>query len=301
MSEYGVLSTGYSLKPLSVILAEIEAAMITEFGPGVIQTAQSPFGQINGLMASLIAEIEELNLDIYQSYDPDQAEGTRLDTLARMRQLDRNYLTDAQFRKLITNNDIARIEIADLQNAVASVSGVTSARVWVNDTTDIDNNGMPSGSVCVAVVGGDDADIASTVAGYMPPGSSLFGNSYAGYTSKGYCRSIPILRPIDVPVQLAFSIRRASTVKGCQPPSTTAIAEAFLIDWEENNFNGKDVSYHNVRYLLNQRWESVNLVSMATTRDSILTETASIAFIEISSIDDVAVTVIEGIPGEITE
>ena len=57
MTDYGVQSTGYVRKPLSVILSEIEASMTTEFGPGVIQTSQSPFGQLNGLMADLVAEV----------------------------------------------------------------------------------------------------------------------------------------------------------------------------------------------------------------------------------------------------
>lgn len=66
MADFGVVPEGYVRKPISIILAEIEAAMATEFGPGVIQTSQSPLGQLNGLMADLIAEIEERNLDVYR-------------------------------------------------------------------------------------------------------------------------------------------------------------------------------------------------------------------------------------------
>lgn len=76
MTDYGVTSSGYVRKPLATILAELEAAMRTQFGAGVIQTAVSPLGQLNGLVADLLAEVDERNLDLYQSYDPDQAEGT---------------------------------------------------------------------------------------------------------------------------------------------------------------------------------------------------------------------------------
>ena len=42
MTDYGITKEGFIVKPLPVILAEIEALMITEFGPDVIQTPQSP-------------------------------------------------------------------------------------------------------------------------------------------------------------------------------------------------------------------------------------------------------------------
>ena len=87
MTDYGVQPTGFVRKPLNVILAEIEAAMITEFGPDAIQTAQSPFGQLNGLFADLANELWERAEDIYLSHDPDQAEGNRLDTIGRVRQI----------------------------------------------------------------------------------------------------------------------------------------------------------------------------------------------------------------------
>lgn len=54
MTEYGVVTTGFSRKPLTVIIAELEAANIIFFGPGLIQTSQSPMGQLNGLRADAI-------------------------------------------------------------------------------------------------------------------------------------------------------------------------------------------------------------------------------------------------------
>ena len=85
MADYGVQSEGFVRKPLSIVLAEIESALITEFGPGFVQTPQTPMGQINGIFAEAVAKLWEHAEDIYQSYDPDQAEGTRLDTLGRLR------------------------------------------------------------------------------------------------------------------------------------------------------------------------------------------------------------------------
>ena len=64
MTDYGVQPTGFVRKPLAVILAEIESSLITEFGPGVIQTPQSPLGQINGTFADIMAEMWELFEDV---------------------------------------------------------------------------------------------------------------------------------------------------------------------------------------------------------------------------------------------
>jgi hypothetical protein len=82
MTDYGITAEGYSRKPLTTILAEVEAFLITEFGTGLIQTSQSPMGQINGVFAEGASKFWELGEDIYQSLDPDQAEGSGWTSLA---------------------------------------------------------------------------------------------------------------------------------------------------------------------------------------------------------------------------
>ena len=288
MSDYGVQPTGYVRKPLSVLLSEIEAAMITEFGPGIIQTAQSPFGQINGLMADLASQLDELNLEVYQSYDPDQAEGVRLDSLARLRQLQRNNDTDADFRKRLTNRGRYRTDLADIKNAVTSVDGVTFAAVYGNDGHTWSKDLSP-GTIAVVVMGGKDEEIADQIRAYMPPGSTLYGNHYATSSVEGYCRTIPIVRPIVIPVDLAIYTKNTPTAEGCPAPANSTVADGFLADWSEIRTNGYSVNWSNVRHVIECRWSNIEVTRIEATRDGIVASEAFIGFIEISDLINVSI------------
>lgn len=294
MTEYGVQPTGYIRKPISVILAELEAAMITEFGPGVIQTSQSPFGQLNGLMADLISEVDERNLDIYQSYDPDQAEGARLDTLARLRLISRNNETDSELRQSITNEGQARVDIQDLSRAIRSLEGVTFVQVFVNETGEVTNFGLESGTISVAVIGGEDSDIASTMRKFVVPGINTYGNTYITSEVEGLCRSSAIIRPIDVPVSLTINAKTVSDKFGCPPPSPTAISELVADEWQESRINGLDPSFYTIRTIIENQFSNVEVINVSGERDGEdfgVNFPVLIGFIEIASIESANVTV----------
>lgn len=296
---YGVQPTGYVRKPLSVILAELEAAMVTEFGPGVIQTPQTPLGQINGLMADFAAGLWELAEDIYQSYDPDQAEGARLNTLARIRLLGRAIgESDSSFRKAITNEGQARIDLQDVERAIASIPGVTYRHVWVNDTGTTDENNMPPGSVALAVTGGNDDEIAAAIRRYIVPGITITGNTEVSSLLDGYCRSLRLLRPIEVPVNLTIKVRTFKDGAGCPPPNPAAIKAAFLAALPQNLLNGDDISFYRVRSVVESLFSNVEVVSINGRRDNINqidNQPVVIAFIEraILSPENVTVMVVE--------
>ncbi len=296
MTDYGVQSTGFVRKPLDIVLAEIEAALITEFGPGVIQTPQSPLGQINGIFSEALAKEWENAEDIYQSYDPDQAEATRLDTLASIRLMRRaGGETDESFRQAITNQGQARVDLQDISRAIAQIDGVTYRQVWVNDTGAVDANGMPAGSVCIAVTGGDDEEIAAAIRRYIVPGVTVFGTTNIESVIDGYCRTFRILRPIDVPVELNVTVRTFKDSLGCPPPAASAIKAALI-----NSLyllNGDDVSYYRVRSVIESLFSNVEVVSILGSRDDIAqgpNQAVDIAFIERASLspDDVTITVI---------
>lgn len=294
MADYGVLPTGFARKSVSTILAEIEASMITEFGPGVIQTAQSPFGQINGLMSDLIGQLWEFAEDVYQSYDPDQAEGTRLDTLGSIRLIGRGTARDEEFRGAITNVGQARIDLQDITRAIAALPGVTYSHVWMNDTGEVDENGMPAGSICVAVTGGDGEEIAQAIRQYIVPGVTVFGTDLVESVIDGFCRSFRVLRPIEVPVDLTITVRTRRDGLGCPPPAASAIKAAFLSS--VYLLNGADVSYYRVRSIIESLFSNVEVVSINGQRDGIGqgdNQDVDIAFIERASLaaNDVKVLV----------
>lgn len=286
MSDYGVLSTGFNRKPLAQILADIQSGVETVFGPGVIQTSQSPLGQINGLMADLAAQCWEMAEDVYQSYDPDQAEGVRLDMLAKMRLLSRTAdELDSSFRQAVTNAGRARIDIQDLLRAVQNVDGVTYAQVFINDTGATDSNGLSAHSVSVAVLGGDDEEIAQVIREYVVPGVGTSGNTRIETTIDGYCRTVFFSRPVEVPITLTITVIRRSDRLGCPPAALEAIAEGLLADLQGDRkpINGEDISEFIIRSAIESRYPNVEVVGVTGSRSGDATMPLAIDFDEIAS------------------
>ena len=305
MSEYGVVPEGFRRKPLSQVLAEIEASLITEFGPDVVQSPQSPLGQLNGLFANLVTQQWEFGEGVYQSYDPDQAEGTRLDTLAKMRILARaGGEDDASFRQAITNAGRARNDIQDLARAILTVPGITYLRIFLNETNEADDNGIPAGGISVAVLGGDSAAIATEMRRFIVPGITTVGNTYVTTNIDGYCRTFSILRPILIPVEIAVSVRTRADALGCPPVSLLAIRQGLqeaLADGPRQLLNGDDVDTYRVRSIIESLYPNVEVVSVVAQRIEDLstaqqevadTQNARIGFIELATValEDITIT-----------
>ncbi|MEC5289366.1 MULTISPECIES: hypothetical protein [unclassified Aurantimonas] len=292
MSSYGVQPTGFVRKNLATILAEIEQQMVTEFGPGVIQTPQSPFGQLNGLLADAITELWEIGLQAYQARDPDQAESVNLDTLGRYRLVQRNGATDEAFRQRITNTGQARVDTQDMEAAVSSITGVTYVKVFVNGGGEIDENGVPAGGLSIAVIGGDDDAVANTIRTYLVPGTITYGNVALNSMIDGYCRSLYVVRPIDIPVTLNVRVHLSKDRNNCPTPSPTAIRNGLVTDWQIARENGDNVTFFAVRQLIESRHGGVEVVSISAERDGLGGEAfASIGFIEIASLSIENVTI----------
>lgn len=294
---YGVTPQGFRIKRQTEILADIEAKARIIFGPGIIQTAQSPLGQLNGLFSSLAADHWETALDVYQSYDPDQAEGVTLDRLGKLRLIQRSAgEADESFRPDVTNAGRARIDVSDLLRAVRAVSGVSWARVYVNDTDATDANGQSAHSVAVAVLGGDDLAIASAIRAYVVPGVGSYGNLGVNLLVDGVCRTVNILRPALVEVSMSLNIRVSADANGCPPPAPAAIKVALgqLLSAAATRLaNGEDVALHPIRTLLARVHPNIEVVSGAAGRgdDPWATLPLEIGFLEIADISADRITI----------
>lgn len=296
---YGVNPAGFARKRLPDILAEIEESARGVFGPGVVQTAQSPLGQLNGLMADALATVWEVIESAYQSYDPDQAEGVRLEQLGRTRLLERAAgETDAAFRAAITNADRARIDLADIERAAASVTGVTWTRAFANGRCP-SVHGLPSRSLAVAVLGGDDADVATAIRPFTVPGVDLFGNTRVDLIVDGYCRTFEIVRPEMVQLGLDLTVRLQPDRNGCPSPSATAVAEAVAnsLLGPSRPANGQDLTLHLLRTAIASGLPSVEIVSATATAlpgGSPVTLPYPIRFFQMADVDrdSVSVTVL---------
>jgi hypothetical protein len=262
MTTYGVTPLGFVRKQLTDILADIEAAAIGVFGAGVIQAPESPLGQLNGLMTSIATTAWEIAESTYQSYDPDQAEGTRLEMLGRIRLLERIAgEQDEDYRAAITNEGRARLDLADIERGVASVSGVSWVKAFTNRTDAVDANGMDPRSVAVAVIGGADAEVAAALRAYIVPGVPSVGNTIVSITVEGYCRSITFIRPNLTRVGLALTVSATTDSNGCPPPSGAAIAAAASANLLAMLINGDDVTLHVLRTAISCKFPNVQLIS----------------------------------------
>jgi len=300
MAVYGVTPEGFNRKPLEQIIADIEAALLTEV-PGLIQTPQSPQGQLNRVFADILREQWEYAEDDYQSYDPNQAEDRGLDRLGKIRLISRTTEESNElYRQAITNFGQARVDLQDIARAIKNVAGITYAQIFLNESTAPDENQLPPGTICIAALGGDDEEIAAEMRRYIVPGISTFGNVYVSTVIEGFCRSIAILRPILVPVTLTINVRVTKDIFGCPPPAPTAIRDALLEDFAYNGrmalLNGHDITYFRVRSVIESRFPNVEVLSFTAIREDYPEEAdppefASIAFIEIASLTSATVTV----------
>lgn len=299
MTDYGVVVSGFSRKPLTVILAELEAANVVQFGPGLVQTAQSPMGQLNGLRADAIAQTWEIGEDSYQARDPDQAEGVNLDILARMRIIARMVgESDESLRQAITNTGVPNTRDADFYRAVTNVPGVTWAKIYANDSGSTDGNGLAAHSVSVAALGGDDEEVATVARQYIVPGISSFGNRVVSTEIDGFCRSISIMRPTETPIELAVTVSKSNDAAGCPPPSNAAIAQTLLagLTGAGRPANGQDITLHLIRTIISCAYPNVEVTAAtgALVGDGLVALPLAIGFDKIATItlDNIAVTAV---------
>lgn len=93
------------------------------------------------------------------------------------------------------------------EGAVANLPGVTKVRAYENDTGTTDANGIPAHSVSHVVVGGDDVEIAQTIALHKTPGTGTYGNTTElVYDSHGMPLSIKFERATPATISAVVTI-----------------------------------------------------------------------------------------------
>ena len=202
---YGVTDTGFSTKTLPEQLAEIEVQMVAAFGPGIVQDAQSPLGQLNGLFADALAELWEMSQALYGSLDVDQATGPRLDALGKLRRVERiTGQSDAEYRLAITQSGFGNQKTRTIRNRIFEVAGVTSVQVIENSTPDVSPAGLAAHTLSIVVQGGDDAAVATAIWENTVAGIGLQGNTAVEVISDGFCQTVNFTRP--APVELTVEV-----------------------------------------------------------------------------------------------
>lgn len=272
MSVYGVKPTGFVRKPLKNILREIELDMVQVFGEGVVQTSESPLGQINGIFADEINRLWETFEQVYQSFDPDQAESRRLTSIAKLRLLPREAFSDIELRKLINNEGINKFNLNDIKQSLITVPGISYLEAFLNDDGDLNGigpgSGMALGDVCFAVIGGDDSAIADQLVHTMPIGSNSFGNTTINSTAaSSVSQSFKIMRVATTRVELVLQLRLKDDKYELFQPDIQQVIEGFVQSWAEQRINGRDVDAFAIRRLIECRYPNIELVQFTATVD----------------------------------
>ncbi len=103
--------------------------------------------------------------------------------------------TDAQLRvRQAQSVAIPSLTVFDgTVGAVASLDGVLQTKGYENDTGSTDGNGVPPHSISIVVLGGDEDEIASTIATKKTPGCGTYGDT-----------SVPTTDPKGMPITINF-------------------------------------------------------------------------------------------------
>lgn len=80
----GLTAEGFERKRLPQIKSEIEDALKAQFGEDIDLRSESVFGQLVGVLSLPISELWEEAENVYLAFDPDQASGVSLDSLAAL-------------------------------------------------------------------------------------------------------------------------------------------------------------------------------------------------------------------------
>lgn len=104
--------------------------------------------------------------------------------------------TDEQLRKRqsISVANPSQTVIESTEGAIAAIEGVTRYRVYENDTSITDSNGIPSHSISAVVEGGTDKEIAQAIYLRKGPGCGTHGNT-----------TVQLIPRSTVPINIKFS------------------------------------------------------------------------------------------------
>ena len=309
MSEFGVIPTGFARKPLATILKEIELSHLQpdSLGPATIQTSESPLGQINGVFSEAVNDAWELGESIYQSFDPDQATGTRLESIAKLRLLQRNGQDDTDLRQRINNEGVNKFDVRDIQQALEDLGSIDYVKVFLNDEGDLNEikpfGNLPQtidsdlGDVVIVLSNNINSQVANLLLEYLP-----IGGNTAGPITIQTDSSAEVSQEFDVfslnfieIEELSLNLRLDNGTFEAFRPDAQQIINGFSTEWFENRLNGHDVNYYNLRRVIECIYPNIELVSFQIKQINQnqlqLNEALEIGFAEIAIINPESIQV----------
>ena len=171
-------------------------------------------------------------------------------------------------RQRMSTTKPAQTMIDSIAAEIADLTGVTRVKTYENLTRYMDANGMPPGSCCFVVEGGELDAIADAIGRKKAGGGVLFGNTAGGYTDgAGITRRLPVSRSYQAVITYRVTLRKRA---GYSSDDTDAI-KARLATWTLQREIGERIvrarGYVPAQLFGTDRAGTFELVSVEVARD----------------------------------
>lgn len=126
MPSFGVTAAGFVVKPLSAILADMESQVLATIDPGFDLSAQTPDGQMLGIVAAQAASGWELLQVAWNQFNREDVEGAGLDNLGDLVGVPRESETSTQVYATLVFGSGAVAGTYPVGTFIANVAGNAS-------------------------------------------------------------------------------------------------------------------------------------------------------------------------------
>jgi len=145
----GVDSTGFTIKTLAEVLADLDASLRTELGENLRLDADSVLGQIRGALGTEISLVWEALGEVAAALDPDQAVGVYLDALAALSGITPRQQATRSTGTITVNGTSGTVIPAGsrVRDAASTVTVETTAAVTIAGATSVPVQALTTGPI----------------------------------------------------------------------------------------------------------------------------------------------------------
>ena len=145
----GVDSTGFTIKTLQEVLADLDASLRTELGENLRLDADSVLGQIRGAIGTEISLVWEALGEVAAALDPDQAVGVYLDALAALSGITPRQQATRSTGTITVNGTSGTVIPAGsrVRDAASTVTVETTAAVTIAGATPVSVQALVTGPI----------------------------------------------------------------------------------------------------------------------------------------------------------
>jgi uncharacterized phage protein gp47/JayE len=145
----GVDSTGFTIKTLAEVLADLDASLRTELGENLRLDADSVLGQIRGAIGTEISLVWEALGEVAAALDPDQAVGVYLDALAALSGITPRQQATRSTGTITVNGTSGTVIPAGsrVRDAASTVTVETTASATIAGATSVPVQALTTGPI----------------------------------------------------------------------------------------------------------------------------------------------------------